>query len=83
MLLAKDHSSSESSTYITLYICSHDRTFIRPHFSVPLSYLRFLLPLSPNTTDSTTRIIIPSYLIASFGEDLNGFLMGANTGSIS
>jgi len=35
------------------------------------------------TQHSTTRVIIPSYLILGFGEDLNGFLMGGNTVSIS
>ena len=70
--------------FITLCICSYYKTFVRPHFSVPPSNVRFLLPRSSLLIQhSATRIIIPSYLMVSFGEGLNGFLMGRNTGSIS
>jgi len=51
--------------HTTLYIRSFPRTFIRPHFGVPPSHVRFLLPAllsAPNTMFyHTTGIVIISY----------------------
>ena len=53
-------SSSEVSACITLYIRLYPRMLTRPHFSVPLSYVHFLLPTLPSTPNPT--LLLPGLL---------------------